>query len=119
MVISHDVVVAAERFDKIDILRSGEADHLYLCALGMQEMCETKRGLAGGRGQDHALRVVESVLRQIIIDQKGQHEQRPQQRLLVALPAGKGRVAADHVHKRYRPAPRLADVLPRRARSAY
>ena len=61
----------------------------------MQQMRETERGLAGGAGEHHAARAVEFILGQKIVDQKRQHEQRPQQRLIIALAAGESRIAAD------------------------
>src|SRR5260221_2605125 len=61
----------------------------------MQEMGKTERGLAGGAGEYDAPRAIKLVLAQIIVDQKRQHEQRTQQRLIVALAAGKRGIAAD------------------------
>ena len=60
VVIGHDLVVATERFDEADIARRGQADRLD--ASRVQEVREAVRGLAGGRGQQHALRAKEFVL---------------------------------------------------------
>ncbi len=61
----------------------------------MQKMREAERGLAGGAGEHHAARTVKLILRQEIVDQKRQHEQRTQQRLVIALATGKGGIPAD------------------------
>ena len=61
----------------------------------MQQMGEAERSLAGGGGEHHAFRAIKFVLGQEVVDQERQHEQRPQQRLVVALLAGKRRIAAD------------------------
>ena len=61
----------------------------------MQQMRQPERGLAGGAGEHHAARAEEFVLGKIIVDQERQHEQRPQQRLVIALSAGESGIAAD------------------------
>ena len=61
----------------------------------MQQMREAEGGLAGRARQHHAACAEEGVLREKIIDQERQHEQRPQQRLIIAGTPCEGRIAAD------------------------
>jgi len=61
----------------------------------MHEMRQAERGLAGRGGQDHAARAKEAIFGQIVVDQKRQHEQWPQQRLMIALAACERRIATD------------------------
>ena len=61
----------------------------------MQQMRKAERGLARRTGEHHAGRAEKLIFREEVVDQERQHEQRPQQRLVVALPPGESSIAAD------------------------
>ena len=78
-----------------ELLDGRQPDHLDAVAPGMQQMRETVSRLAGGRGEHHAFRAIEFALGEKVINQERQHEQRPQQRLIIALLAFEARIAAN------------------------
>ena len=95
-VVGHDLVVAAERPDEIGIGRRGEPDHLRPAYARACNRCARPNAvLLEALVRIRRARAVEIMFAEEIVDQERQHEQRPQQRLVIARPAGKGGIAAD------------------------
>jgi hypothetical protein len=88
LVIAHDLIIAAKRPDEGRVRKRGQADHTQTITPRVQEMCESERGLAGRGGEDYAVSAKEADLGKVIVDQERQHEQRPQQGLIIALAPG-------------------------------
>src|SRR4051812_1831793 len=95
MRVGNHIVVAAERTDKPGISGGRQPDHPYILAQPMQQMRQSERRLAGSAGEHHAARAEEFILRKVIVDQEREHEQRTQQRLVIALSAGESGIAGD------------------------
>ena len=94
-VIGDDLVIAAERADEADIGRRGQSDHAYACARVCSRWASPNAVLLEAL-ESSTLRAPKNVvLGEEVVDQERQHEQRPQQRLVVALPAGESGIAAD------------------------
>ena len=66
VVISHDLIIAAERIDEVDVAGRRQADRPD--ATRVHEMRKAVGGLAGSRGQQHALCAKEFVLGEKVID---------------------------------------------------